>query len=240
MPIGDVQVAVAGAKALGFMGLSVTMPFKSEVASCMDSLSEDADLLGAVNTVVFSDAGISIGETTDGSGFLDSIEMERSFDPEGMRAVVLGAGGAARAVILALARAGATEVVVLNRSAERGHKAALLAGEVGRLGTAADVEAADLVVNATPVGMGTNSEPYLIDPSDISAGQLAVDLVYLPQETEFLRAAGESGADTLGGLGMLVFQAARAFTLWTGVEAPVLAMRKAAEEALSSGADTDR
>jgi shikimate dehydrogenase len=155
VPAGRAREALVGAAALGVEGLSVTMPHKTAVAEGLERCSATATTLHAVNTVVREQDDL-IGENTDGQGFIDSLQSEPGFDPSGRRCLVLGAGGAARAVVLALSEAGAAEVVVMNRTAERGRAAAALAGRVGRLGTQAEIEDMDLVVNATPVGMAAD------------------------------------------------------------------------------------
>lgn len=232
---GRVTDALAGIRALGLAGLSVTMPHKQAAAAAVDECSPVAERLGAVNCVVARD-GRLVGESTDGPGFLSSLRRGSGFDPAGRRCVVVGAGGAARAIVLALAGAGAGEVVVVNRTPGRAAQAADLAGEVGRVGTVEDVAHADLVVQATPVGMaGTarTAEPptdqppptaSLIDAELLHRGQLVADVVYHPAVTPLLAAARTRGADTLGGLGMLVHQAAYAIELWTRHDAPVEAM----------------
>ncbi|HZT64866.1 MAG TPA: shikimate dehydrogenase [Acidimicrobiales bacterium] len=242
VPAGRAAEAVAGMRALGVGGLSVTMPHKSEVARLVDRLSPTAERLGAVNTVVPSGHEL-VGENTDGDGFVDSLRFDRGIDPAGMRAVVIGAGGAARAVVLALAAAGAAQIVVVNRTAERAGEAAALAGERGRAGIVDDVAEADLVVNATPVGMErtvvdlATAQPVpeeLPFPGDLlSPGQVVVDLVYHPTITPLLREARARGAVAVGGVGMLVHQAAHAFRLWTGEEAPLEVMSAVALEALA-------
>ncbi|MGD9703623.1 MAG: shikimate dehydrogenase [Acidimicrobiia bacterium] len=223
---GRVPEAIAGMRALGIGGLSVTMPHKEAVHDAVDVLDAAAAALRTVNTVVPLPDGRLAGHTTDGAGFVDSLRLDAGVDPAGMRVAVLGAGGAARAVVDALARAGAAEVVVVNRSADRGVAAAALAGAAGRAGTLADVATADLVVNATSIGMGTEELP--LDPALLHGGQVVADLVYHPLDTALLRAARAAGARPVDGLGMLVHQAARAFRLWTGVDAPVAVMRDAA------------
>jgi shikimate dehydrogenase len=225
---GDAARALDGMRALGLRGLSVTMPHKQDVATFVDERSDDAGALGAVNCVVARDRRL-VGENTDGPGFVDALRDE-GFDPAGTRCVVIGAGGAARAVVLALGRAGAREVGVANRTASRGEAAAALAGSAGRAVDLDAVRAADLVVNATPIGMVDDALP--LDPEHLGTGQLVADLVYHPAVTPLLAAAGAKGARTLNGLGMLVHQAARAFELWTGQPAPIPAMRAAAEEEL--------
>lgn len=217
--------ALAGFRALGLRGLAVTMPHKSDLVGLVDRLTPEAARLGAVNSV-YRDGGEVVGANTDGAGFLDSLRAE-GMDPAGWRCVVLGAGGAARAVILALAGAGAAEVVVVNRTPAAGERAAALAGRAGRTGTAAEASGADLVVNATPLGMGESAELPL-DSALLGPGQAVVDLVYHPPATPLLVAAARRGARPLGGLGMLVHQAGHQVRAWTGLEPPLAAMAAAA------------
>lgn len=227
---GQAAGAVAGARALGLLGLSVTMPHKAAVVAAVDRCSQTAQRLGAVNTIVRV-GGEMVGENTDGQGFLDAARHGCGFDPDGRRCVVVGAGGGARAVVLALAIAGAAEVVVVNRTRAAAEVAADLAGTAGRVGTRADVREADLVVQATPVGMvGTETAEMggLIDADALGPRQTVVDLVYGSGETDLVAEARRRGATAVGGLGMLVNQAARAFTLWTGQDAPLEAMWAAA------------
>jgi shikimate dehydrogenase len=172
------------------------------------------------------------GDNTDGRGFLASLADE-GFAPGGRHCAVVGAGGAARAVVHALAAAGAAEVVVVNRSPDRAETAAGLAGAVGRVGTPADVARMDLVVNATPLGLaGARAADLPVDPDLLGPGQLVVDLVPNPATTALMRAARARGAQVAGGLGMLVHQGALAFELWTGRPAPLGVMRAAAVHAL--------
>jgi shikimate dehydrogenase len=169
--------------------------------------------------------GVLVGESTDGAGFLAALERSTGFDPSGRRCMVAGAGGAARAVILALAGAGASEVVVVNRTAAHAASAAALADGRGRIGSPDEVEAMDLVVQATPVGMaGVDAGQLPFDPARLHEGQMVVDLVYHPSPTPVVTAARERGAVAVNGLGMLVHQAALAIELWTGATAPVEAM----------------
>jgi shikimate dehydrogenase len=224
--VGHVPHALAGMRALGIGGLNVTMPHKEAVHDAMDVLAPAAAALRTVNTVVPLPDGRLVGHTTDGAGYLDALRIDEGVDVTDMRVVVLGAGGAARSVVDALARAGAAQVIVVNRSPENAVSAATLAGSVGRTGVMADVVAADLVVNATPIGMGTEAMP--VDPALLRAGQIVTDLVYHPLDTALLRAARAAGARAVDGLGMLVHQAAHSFRLWTGVDAPVTVKRGAA------------
>jgi shikimate dehydrogenase len=237
--------AVAGAAALGMRGLSVTMPHKEEAARLAERRSRTVRRLAAANTLTFEDDGVH-AESTDGEGFLRDLSSALAFEPDGRRCAVVGAGGAARAVILALVEAGAREVLVIDRTAARAFRAAALAGSKGRIARAEDLDSADLVVQATPFGMaGTGEEPLPgrerpdwpagADPGRLGAGQIAVDLIYEPRETDWLREAAQCGAATRNGLGMLVQQAALQVTRWTGQEAPLEAMWAAVDEKYDKG-----
>jgi shikimate dehydrogenase len=237
VPAGSTAAALAGARALGIRGLSVTMPHKEAVAGLADRRSPLVDRLGAANCLVAGAAGGASGgwvaENTDGPGFVASLRRGARFDPAGSSCLVVGAGGAARAVIAGLADAGAAEVVVVNRSADRAAAAADLAGPVGRVGGPADAPGCGLVVNATPLGMARDGDatsgagPWPVDPEQLGPGQVVVDLVYHPATTPWLAAARHRGAVSLNGLGMLVHQAAFQLALWTGDEPPLEAMWEA-------------
>ena len=228
---GQAARALDAMRTLGLGGLSVTMPHKLDVAAAVDELTPAAAALGAANTVVPLGDGRLLGDNTDGAGFVDSLRAA-GVEPAGRRVVLVGAGGAARAVAVALAAVGVTDLAVVNRTPERAIAVAALAGAVGRVGdAAADLAAADLIVNATSVGMGASGGlPF--DPAGLHAGQAVADLVYHPLETPLLAAARAAGATPVDGLGMLVHQAARQFTRWTGREAPLGAMDAAARAAL--------
>jgi shikimate dehydrogenase len=229
--------AFAGIRALGLGGVSVTMPDKEAAAACADSLTPDAELLGAVNCIVNID-GHLVGHNTDGAGFVAALDAELQFDPSGLRCVVLGAGGSARSIALALVRASADEVVIVNRTSERADKAVALLGAVGRAVAPADahdvLRSADLIVNATSVGMGDPSDDDVpFDISLIHSGQVVVDIVYRPLRTPLLIAAAAQGASTANGVSMLIHQAAIQFELWTGRAAPVEAMTAAVADKLA-------
>lgn len=233
VPEGRVPDALAGAVSLGIEGLSVTMPHKAAVAAAVDELSLTARLLGAVNCVARHGDRL-VGHSTDGSGFVDALADEAGWAPAGARCVVFGAGGAARAVTLALADAGASEVAVVNRTPHNAEAAAALAGDRGRVAEPGEVGGFDLVVNATPLGMsGHGGASTPLDPGLLQPDQLLVDLIYEPAETALLAAARRRGVRAFNGVRMLVHQAARAFELWTGTEAPVEAMVAATTEALA-------
>jgi shikimate dehydrogenase len=231
VPPGRAAEALAGADAMGVRGLSVTMPHKEAMAGLVDRASPAAQRLGAVNCVVFGsdgETGRTMGDNTDGAGLVAALRRGAQFDPGGRRCLVVGAGGAARAVVAALAEAGAAEVVVVNRTAERAVVAAALAGPIGRPGAPEDATGCDLVINATPLGMtGTGAGDdgtWPVDPSLLRAGQTVVDLVYEPATTPWLQAARDRGATVANGRGMLVHQAALQLAAWTGSEPPVEAM----------------
>ena len=227
-----VTAAFDGVRALGLAGLSVTIPHKAAALAQVDEASGAARAVGAVNTVVVRDDGKLLGDNTDGAGFLASLSDE-GFDPAGRVCMVVGAGGAARAVVHALAGAGAAEVMVANRTAERGEATAALAGGTGRVASTDEVVRAELVVNATPLGLAGSAPGDLpVNPALLGPGQLVVDLVPNPAVTPLMRAARHAGCMTAGGLGMLVHQGALAFERWTGRAAPLGVMRAAAVRAL--------
>jgi shikimate dehydrogenase len=228
---GDARRALEGMRSLGLAGLSVTMPHKADVAWLVDDPSPTVERLGAANTVVATADGRLAGENTDGAGFVDALQLDHDVEVAGASVAIVGAGGAARAVILALADAGCAELIVVNRTVSTAEVAAGLAGSVGRAGRPADVAAADLVVNATPLGMG-DADALPLDPAHLESRQVVADLVYQPRRTPLLEAAAARGCQTVDGLGMLVHQGAKQFELWTGVEAPRDVMRAAVEDAL--------
>lgn len=226
VPRGRGASAVEAMRTLGLAGLSVTMPHKAEVIPALDHVDSAAERLGAVNCIAVEGEDL-VGYNTDGDGFVASLSEEAEFDAADRRVAVIGAGGAARAIVDALARAGAAEVLVLNRTRASAERAAALAGAAGRVADPSEVATADLVVNATSVGMA--SSPGLpLDPACLHDGQVVADIVMDPLRTELLAAAQDRGARTVGGLGMLVHQAAKAFTHWTGLPAPLDAMREGA------------
>jgi len=241
VPPTGLAVAVAAVRALGLAGVNVTIPHKESVLPLLDELSEEARLIGAVNTIV-NRSGRLYGDNTDGRGFLRALEGKAGFTPAGKTALILGAGGAARAVAAQLALAGVSKLLLANRSRNRagelagfitdktGVRAEIVPwpeGGGGTLPAEALLEAA-LVVQATPLGMHPNYSETAPLPFDLfRQGQLACDLVYNPLETLFLKKARQSGAVAVDGLGMLLYQGALAFELWTGATAPVEVMRQA-------------
>ena len=230
------RAALEAMRALGIAGLSVTMPHKTAAASWCDELSPDAAALRSVNTISLGDRGRLAGDSTDGEGFLRSLR-DAGHDPAGAAAVLLGAGGAARAVARALGCAGA-HVVVCARKPEAAEVAAQLAQGSSRPWAERALVAAEatIVVNATPIGMaaGPSSAEVPVPLDALHAGQTVADLVYHPLDTPLLRGARERGAAVVDGLGMLVHQAGLQVERWTGGTAPIAAMRAAAEHALGT------
>jgi len=235
VPVADLVSALRGVAVLGFRGVNLTIPLKEAALGFMDRLTISARRVGAVNTVTF-DLGTIEGHNTDGEGFLRSMCGEWGYRPRGMSAVVLGAGGAARAVVFALASAGARKIAVVNRTASR---AETLAREAAR-DTGCNVRSVrplsvgawqdllgetDLLVNATSVGM--RGEPSPVPVSALVPRLRVADLVYNPPSTALLRAARSKGARAMNGCGMLVHQGALAIERWTSLRAPVMAMRRA-------------
>lgn len=229
VPPGSLADAVRGLRALGFAGVNVTMPHKTEAASLCDERSEDAERLGAVNTIVVGAAGELAGHNTDAPGFDRFLRRDAGFGPAGREAVVFGGGGAARSCALALARAGIARLHVAVRDPAR---AQALADAIGEFPTEvsvipfADAAGLDvpLVVNATPLGSEGEDLPTPV----LHPGVLVVDLLYRPAVTPLQTAARAAGATAFGGLGLLLHQAALSFELWTGQSPPLELMSAAA------------
>lgn len=235
VPAGRTRAALESMGALGLVGLSITMPHKTAASESCDDLSPDAVALHSVNTVSYA-AGRLVGDSTDGEGFLRSLR-DAGQDPRGAAAVVLGAGGAARAVARSLGRAGARVVVCARKPDARALAAELAGGTAAPWSERAEVcSAATLVVNATPIGMAGSPDDTPVPATAFHAGQVFAELVYYPRETPMLRAARARGADGVDGLGMLVHQAALQVERWTGQTAPIATMRAAAERALAPAA----
>ena len=232
---GQAAAALDAMRVLGIAGMSVTMPHKRAVADQVDRLEPAARALRSVNTVSW-DGDELVGSSTDGAGFVASL-AEVGIDVADSRVAVIGAGGAARSVIDALGRAGASDITVLNRTREHAELAATLASAAS-VGIPSDVSRADIVVNATKVGMGVDpadagADDLACDPNLLRADQVVADLVYHPLRTAWLRAADDLGARTVDGLGMLIHQAALQQETWLGERPDTAAMRVAAEAALT-------
>lgn len=233
--------AIAGMRALNVRGLNVTVPHKVAVVRFLDKLDHLAEKIGAVNTIV-NDDGVLTGHNTDATGFLQAL-LERGIEPAGKRAVILGAGGAARAIAFILAERGAT-LLILNRALELdwakdlasrvlqifGKKVEAL--ELNKENLKKVIGKANILVNATNVGMSPMIDETPV-PADLLQPNLTVyDIVYNPMKTRLLREAEAVGASTIGGVDMLVWQGALAFEKWTGMKAPAELMKREAHRLL--------
>ena len=236
VPAQVLEAAIKAARVLGFGGLNLTLPHKVAVIPLLDGLEPSAEISGACNTVVRQPDGRLIGSNTDGSGFVWSLRDE-GVDPRGLEVVLLGAGGAARAVSVELALAGARRITIANRSAsKRDELVSILVGRtaVEAMGLAWQgtlaVPACDVLVDCSPVGMGsgTDAEAFVdVDLSGLSSQTIVCDLNPERSDTAFLRLARQRGHRTIDGLGMLARQGAAGFRAWTGRDAPLEVMIKA-------------
>lgn len=237
----DLENALQGARALKIHGLNVTMPLKTRIVSYMDRLDPSAERIGAVNTVL-NEEGRLIGHNTDGLGALTALRAHGQ-DPTNKKVLILGAGGASRAVSYALS-GDAREIVILNRTV---WKARALANELnkafgkrvrhGRLDEKElekELEDVDILINATPLGMHPNENETPVSRRLLRSDLTVFDLVYNPPETRLLREAREIGAKTINGLAMLVHQGALSFEIWTGRRAPIDVMLKACTKGLKA------
>jgi shikimate dehydrogenase len=236
----NLRDAVLGVRAFGMQGINLTIPHKVAVMQYLDAIAPDAAAIGAVNTVRREGAKL-IGENTDGKGFLRGVRHDAGVDPQGKRIVVLGAGGAARAIVTELALAGAADVLVVNRSVQRGEEmvadlAAKTKAPIRFLpwrGIYAVPGDADLLVNATSIGLFPDVDAMPpVDLDGARPGMLVCDAVFNPPETRFLRAARRRSLPVLDGLAMLVYQGVIGFELWTGRKAPEAVMMRALRGAL--------
>lgn len=232
---------VAGLRAFPFVGVNVTMPYKRLVLNMCDEVATQARLAGSVNTVHVRD-GKLIGYNTDGRGLLESLHTEAGFTAEGRRVVLVGAGGAAGAALVAFMLSRAAHVAVTSRRPEQAEDLIDRVSDHARdtqlqpSPSGAEsrdlIESADLVINATPLGM-QRSDPLPFPVEWLHAGQVVADMVYVPAVTPLMREAAERGVTVVGGLGMLVAQAAIAIEIWneaTQATAPRDLMRKTAEK----------
>ena len=233
--------AVCGLRDAGVTGFNVTIPFKTEIMPLLDALSEDAQRIRAVNTVVIASDGTMTGHNTDVTGFMASFAA-RGIGLAGKRTVLIGAGGAARAALWGLLRSGVFSVCIGVRNLAKGKA---LCTDFAADGTLAvycfddphfrDVLCtADIVVQTTPIGMSPQTDAMPpVDPAAISPSAAVYDLIYTPAETAFLRAAAAHGCTTINGETMLVMQGAEAFSLWTGVRPNTDLMQRVLREELA-------
>ena len=235
----DLADAFRGLRAFNMQGINLTIPHKVAVLNYLDDVADDARLMGAVNTVR-REGDRLIGENTDGKGFLRSLRDDAGVDPARKRVVVLGAGGAARAITVELALAGAEQITVVNRSVERGQTLVSLLNDntdvtanflpwAGKIVIPATT---NVLINATSIGLFPNvDEKPDIDYDSITPQMVVCDVIPNPPHTPFLKEAQARGAKTLDGLGMLVYQGAIGFEMWTGQTPPIEVMHQALVEA---------
>ena len=234
--LGD---AVRGAIGMGWLGFNCSIPHKVAILDYLDAMAPSAGIIGAVNCVINRDGHLT-GENTDGQGFVRSLQTV--IDPTGRAMVILGAGGAARAIAVESALAGARSITIVNRTAPRGEELAALVSErtpadaraVRWHGTYDVPEGVDILVNATSIGFHPSVESPDVNDATIHAGMVVADVVANPPNTEFLQRATQRGATTLQGLGMLVNQALTNARLWTGRDLDAAVMRQALEDSLAS------
>ena len=237
----NLKEAINGIKSLGIIGVNITIPHKESVIRFLDDISEEARLVGAVNTIVNKDRKL-VGYNTDGSGYMASLKEELGFNPKSKRIIIIGAGGAARGILAALATQKPKSITVANRTLSRA--VSLIKTFKGKFRDtrfeAIDLDnnmlkmsfnSVDLLINTTSVGM-KQSKALKIPLETLPKIAIVSDIIYNPLETLLLKKAKKLGLTTHGGLGMLVHQGARSFKLWTGMDAPMNVMRKAALKAL--------
>jgi shikimate dehydrogenase len=223
---------------MGWRGFNLSIPHKVSVIAHLDGLGESAAIMGAVNCAVNRD-GRLIGENTDGKGFLKS--LKEVVDPRGKAVVMFGAGGAARAIGVELALAGARSMTVVNRSAARGEPLVALLNEKTKMPASLVVwpkgyaipPGTDIVVNATSIGLGNGNQPLDIDLTSLKPGMVVADVIVDPPDTRFLRDARAQGCTVIDGLGMLINQGVIGLKYWTGMDVDPTAMRKELEAIFS-------
>ncbi len=225
----DIDGCLKGMKALGIRGMSVTIPHKSAVIPLIDEVDGLAERIGAVNTII-NDEGRLIGYNTDAVGALKALQEE--IELPGKTCLIIGAGGAARAIGHILRERG-LHLTITNRSYGRGQELARSLGcPFVPLKEMEGIET-DLLIQTTPVGMYPHGEQCIISPDLLKEGMVVMDIIYNPMETSLLRIAKERGCMTVNGLAMFIYQGAEQFRLWTGLEAPIRAMTRAVRQALS-------
>jgi shikimate dehydrogenase len=226
----DLEDVVHGISKMNFAGFNVTIPHKIGIMAYLDHIDELAETIGAVNTVTLKD-GVSTGHNTDGEGFIQSLETQTGISVRGKRHFILGCGGGARAIATTLAFKGAEKIFICNRTEQKAHDLAAeintkvkACSEVVRMETAdikTALQQADVLINTTSIGMHPDKDRLPIAEDLIPEGLIVSDIVYNPVKTKLLQAAEQRGCNIVTGLGMLVYQGAEAFRLWTGAEPPI-------------------
>ncbi|MBU4560839.1 shikimate dehydrogenase [bacterium] len=237
----NLKEALRALPALSVVGVNVTLPYKERVLEYLDEVSEEAELTQAVNTILVKDSRL-IGYNTDGKGFVTSLKKGAEFNPRDKKVVIIGAGGASRAVSIGLAKEGVEKITLIDIVFNKAQSlASHIAKNISKVEVAAvkeeglgkEVREADILINATPLGMKPD-DSLPIDPKLLHPNLLVYDLIYNPSKTKLLSEAERIGAKTLNGIGMLLYQGALAFTIWTGREAPIEVMARALKEELKT------
>lgn len=229
IPKGELEEGVESLKKIKIDGFNVTIPHKVEMMKYLNKLDESCSIIGAVNTVT-NDNGILKGYNTDMDGFLDPFK-KRNLSVKDLKVLLLGAGGAARAIVAGFAKEHAKSITIANRTLENANNLAKFSNKIGLNANTVkleDVDAAknyDIIVNATSIGLKNEPSPISLD--GINSKTIVYDIVYMPINTDFLKKAKEKGAIVIYGYEMLLGQATRAFEIWHGMEAPYNAMKKA-------------
>ena len=237
VPPDKLEGAMQGLRALAFKGANFTIPHKVAVLQYLDGLSQAAELMGAVNCVNRVGEKL-IGENTDGKGFVQS--LREVCDPAGKRIAIIGAGGAARAIAVELGLSGAGQIAIVNRSPDRGQqlvdllrtRVKIAADFVPLQGDYAVPDVADILINATSIGLGDAAARVPLAPESLRKELIVADVIFNPPETWLIRTAKDRGCRTIDGLGMLVNQAVISFKIWTGQSPDASVMRDALEEFL--------
>lgn len=223
--VSDIEQAVKGIKALRIKGVSVTIPHKETVMKHLDSITDEAEQIGAVNTIVADTDGKLTGHNTDGQGAIQALEEKTTISHK--KVVLLGAGGAAKAIAYAIRKKGG-DLLILNRSEEKAKKLAKETGaRYGDLNMLSEITTSDILIHATPSGMTPNTGESLVPEGMLHKNLTVFDIVYNPKETKLLRDAQKAGCQVVYGYKMLLYQAVAQFELFTGEKAPVAIMEKA-------------
>lgn len=229
IPRGELKDGIEGLKKIKIDGFNVTIPHKVEMMKYLDKMDESCSIIGAVNTVI-NENGLLKGYNTDMDGFLDPFK-KKELPIMGKKILLLGAGGAARAIVAAFAKEKAKQITIANRTLENANSLAKFSKKIGLDADSIDIanvknlEDYDIIVNATSVGLKKEPSPISLD--SIKPNTIVYDIVYMPMVTDFLKIAKEKGARVIYGYEMLLGQAVRAFEIWHGREAPYNAMKKA-------------
>lgn len=237
VPPGKIKTFVAALPHLPFAGYNVTVPYKEVVMPALDRCAEEVEVIGAVNTIV-REKRVLTGHNTDWRGFVDSLRVDLSFSPRGKAAVILGAGGAGKACLYGLCKAGVTHVTIADtdyaKACRLKEKITVYFPDISfavispqAVAQKKFLRSFDLLVNTTPCGM-RSTDPQLIPLRCLAGLRVRVyDVIYNPKETTLIKTARRAGLHCSNGLGMLLYQGTRAFECWTGEKAPVAAMKKA-------------